>query len=115
MEWVDRGRTVTDRRMGYSVYCLCDAVILMDPGRIGIGMATTMRSCLGSLLLALYTVLACVLSERQSIAPLGGLMPPIEPPPPGLGCWSGAALPGRVPHQSGLVLRRLRYYGGIDI
>ena len=45
MEWVDRGRTVTDRRMGYSVYCLCDASILMDPGRIGIGMATTMRSC----------------------------------------------------------------------
>ena len=114
MEWVDRGRTVTDRRMGYSVYCLCDASILMDPGRIGIGMATTMRSCKERASMVLYTVLACVSSERQSIAPLGGLRPPIEPPPPGP-CATGAALPGRVPHQSGLVLRRLRYYGGIDI
>ena len=31
--------------MGCSVYCLCDAVLLVDPGSIGIGMATTMRSC----------------------------------------------------------------------
>jgi len=46
-------------------------------------------------------------SERQIIAPLGGLMPPIEPPPPGPGWWDGAALPGTVPHQSGVIARRL--------
>ncbi len=106
---------MTDGYSDCSVYCLCDAVILIDPGRIGIGMATTMRSCKERASMVLYTVLACVSSERQSIAPLGGLRPPIEPPPPGPGWWPGAALPGTVPHLSGLVARRLRYYGGIDI
>ena len=89
----------------------------MDPGRIGIGMATTMRSCKerASMASILY---AYVSRERQSILPLkrGLPTPSIEAAAfPGPGCWSGAALPGTVPHLSGLVLRRLRYHGGIDI
>ena len=114
MRWADRENTLTDRRMGYSVLCLCDAVLLVDPGSIGIGMATTMRSW----------------KERASIGFLmlyarGGLFFPLKRmeglPPPGARSaalpWvlSGAALPGRVPHKSGLDLRTLRYWGGIDI
>ena len=93
--------------MGYSVLCLCEAVILIDPGSIGIGMVA-MRSCKERATIGLlYLSIFCPDTEDGR-----GCRPYIRPRAYG---WSGAALPAMVPHQSGLVLRRLRYWGGKGI